>query len=74
MDIFSVGLCDMQGLNPGLVSSPAITDVVEEDTVVTVTCLIASRHVLIGYQQITCQNNGDWSQQPECRKTGNVMI
>ena len=49
-----------------------MTDVIEEGTVVTVKCIRPKHYALIDLKEITCQHDGYWSHQPECRKCGNV--
>ena len=41
---------------------------------VTVTCLKSHRHVLLSEKEITCQDNGKWSSEPDCRVCGKNMI
>ena len=37
---------------------------------VAVTCLKPRRHVLLSDKEITCQDSGDWSSEPDCRVCG----
>ena len=45
-----------------------------EGAVVTVRCLKPIKYVLIGGNEVTCQSNEEWSDEPECRKCGKDMI
>ena len=38
--------------------------------VIAVTCLKPYRHVLLSEKEITCQDNGKWSSEPDCRVCG----
>ena len=41
---------------------------------ITVTCLKPYRHVLLSEKEITCQNSGDWSSEPDCRVCGKTSF
>ena len=60
-------VCEELSVKNGTVS-PIGTET--EGTVVTVTCLKPKRYALMGRKQVTCQENGSWSETPECRKYG----
>ena len=49
-------------------------ETVKEGTVVTVTCLKPERYVLMGDKEVTCPASGEWSEEPECRRCGKVLI
>ena len=70
-----MGQCRKQELETMFKVSSDLKDVVEEKTTVTVTgCTKPKGYVLIGDKKITCQHDGSWSQESECRKCGNVLI
>ena len=41
---------------------------------VIVTCLKPYSHVLLSDKEITCQDNGDWSSEPDCRVCGKKKL
>ena len=47
---------------------------VKQGGTVKVTCTKPEHYVLIGRQEITCQSDGSWSPEIECRKCGKVII
>ena len=69
-----VGQCDEDELKTKFKVSPSLFEVPEEGKAVTVTCLKSKHDALIGDNVITCRHNGSWTQEPECRKCGKVLI
>ena len=69
--MMSVGKCEMQELETKF-QVPLTLNEVTENTVVTVTCIKPRRYFLFGDKEITCQHDGSWSHEPECRRCGKV--
>ena len=69
-----VGQCDEDELKTKFKVSPSLFEVPEEGKAVTVTCLKSKHDALIGDNVITCRHDGSWTQEPQCRKCGKVLI